>query len=65
MGPLYLKIYRIIFVQLSYLEMHLYGINNLMFDDVHTVIHVYSKVSDSFKVYVLDLIMKMVGLPFF
>lgn len=32
-----------------------------MFDDVHTVIHVYSKVSDSFKVYVLDLIMKMVG----
>lgn len=36
-----------------------------MFDDVHTVIHVHSKVSDSFKVYVLDLIMKVLGLPFF
>lgn len=58
------QIYRIIFVQLSYSEMRLYGITTLMFDDVHTVIHVHSKVSDSFKVYVFDLI-DSVGFTFY
>lgn len=36
-----------------------------MFDDVHTVIPVHSKVSDGFKVFVFDLIMKVLGSTFF
>lgn len=36
-----------------------------MFDYVDTVIHVHSKVSDSFKVYVLNLIIKALGLASF
>lgn len=45
--------------------MRFYGITILMYDDVHTVIPVHSKVSDSFKVYGFDLIMKIFGSPIF